>query len=131
MAEFFNIGTLDTLVTIRKCIITSGRQGGKSYTFTDYSTVYANVDLRVNEQVNEGNLEQGEFINLTIYKIPELTTRWQVSFGGRIYEITAIDPISRLSPVCTLSLHDVGAAPEQSDNTEPAAPAGDNSEEEG
>ena len=111
MENKFNIGTLDTLVTIQKCVITSGEEGGKQYTFTDYANVYANVDLRANEQVSEGNLEQGEFINMTIYKISDLTTRWRVKYDGNLYEITGIDLIDRISPVCTLALHYIGVAP--------------------
>ncbi len=105
MDNYFNIGTLDTLVTIQKCVISKGVEGSKSYTFTDYSSVYANVEQRIDEQVSIGNLEQGDYVSLTIYKIPELTTRWRVKIDGRVYEITAIDPIDRLFPVCTLSLH--------------------------
>ncbi len=105
MADFINIGTLDTLVTLLKCVITSGSEGGKSYTFTDYRNVYANVDHRAEEQVSIGNLEEGQYITLTIYKVPELTTRWRVRVDGVVYEITAIDNIDRLSPFCTLSLH--------------------------
>ena len=55
--------------------------------------------------MNTGNLEEGEFIQLTIYKVPQLTTRWQVKIEGVSYEITAIDPISRLSPLCILTIH--------------------------
>jgi len=103
----FNIGSLDTLVTIKQCVISQGAQGAKSYTFTEHSQVYANVDRRVDEQVSIGNLEEGQYIDLTIYKIAALTTRWRVVVEGRTYEITAIDPISRVSPLCTLSLHEI------------------------
>ncbi len=111
MENKFNIGTLDTLVTIQKCIITRGDEGDKRYTFTDFANVYANVDLRANEQVSEGNLEQGESITMTIYKIAELTTRWRVKYDGNLYEITGIDLLERVSPVCTLALHYIGVAP--------------------
>lgn len=122
MDNYINIGTLDTLVTIQQCVITQGKQGGKSYTFSDYSNVYANIDRRINEQVSIGNLEEGDYVSLTIYKIPDLTTRWRVKFSGRVYEITGIDPIDRLSSLCVLTLHDIGAAepdPEPTPTPEP------------
>lgn len=105
MDNQINIGTLDTLVTILRCEISRNQEGAKVFTFPEFRQVYANVDRRVDEQVNTGNLEQSQFINLTIYKIPELTTRWRVRVKTQTFEITGIDPISRVSPLCTLSLH--------------------------
>lgn len=107
MDSHVNIGTLDTLVTVQKCVISYGSEGGKTYTFTDFRDVYGNVDRRISEQVSIGNLEDGDYIALTIYKIPELTTRWRVKIDGQAYEITAIDLIERISPFCTLTLHAV------------------------
>lgn len=105
MANEVNIGTLDTLVTLRTVVESQSAEGAKKYSFADFRNVYGNVDRRVNEQVNTGNLEEGDFVALTIYKVPELTTRWQVKIDGLSYEITAIDPIDRLSPFCILTLH--------------------------
>ena len=104
---YFNTGDLDTLVTINRCVITMDSEGGKKYTFTKFRDVYANVDRRVSEQVNIGNLEGGDYIALTIYKIPELNSTWQVVVAGQQYEITDIDLGERLSPFCTLTLHAV------------------------
>ena len=42
-----------------------------------------------------------------VYKVKPLTTRWRVVVEGRSYEITGIDPISRVSPLCHLTLHAV------------------------
>ena len=105
MDNHINIGTLDTLVAILRCEISRNQEGAKVFTFPAFRQVYANVDRHADEQVNTGNLEQGEYISLTIYKIPELTTRWRVRVEGQTFEITGIDPISRVSPLCTLSLH--------------------------
>ena len=100
----FNTGDLDTLVTIQQCVISYGSEGQKTYTFTDFRDVYANVDRRFSEQVSVGNLEDSDYITLTIYKIPELTTRWRVKIGSQSYEISAIDMGDRLSPFCVLSI---------------------------
>lgn len=105
--DYFNTGNLDTLVTINSCTITKDSEGGKKYTFTKFRDVYANVDRRVSEQVSIGNLEGGDYIALTIYKIPELDSTWQAVVSGQKYEITAIDLGERLSPFCVLTLHAV------------------------
>ena len=104
MENRINFGELDTLVLLRSCIITYGTQGAKKYTFQDYERVYAKVDRNVSESVTNTNLEQGVDITLTIYKVSALTTRWRVVLDGKAYEITGIDPISRLSPLCHLNL---------------------------
>lgn len=107
MENRINIGELDTLVLLRSCVITKGPQGAKKYTFQDHSEVFAKVDREVSENVTNTNLEQGQELTLTIYKVRTLTTRWRVVVEGRTYEITGIDPISRVSPFCTLTLHAV------------------------
>ena len=105
MEEHVNIGGLDTLVTLRAVTIGRSKDGSKTNIFRDHGDVFAHIERRIDEQVNTGNLEEGEFIQLTIYKVPQLTTRWQVKIEGVSYGITAIDPISRLSPLCILTIH--------------------------
>ena len=104
MENRINIGELDTKVLLRSCAITYGAQGAKKYTFQDYAEVFAKVDRNVSESVTNTNLEQGVDITLTIYKVAALTTRWRVVVEGKAYEITGIDPISRVSPLCHLTL---------------------------
>jgi len=104
---YFNTGDLDTLVTINRCAISYGKDNAKKYSFVKFRDVYANVDRRISEQVNIGNLEGGDYIALTIYKIPELDSTWQVVVKGQKYEITAVDLGDRLSPFCTLTIHAV------------------------
>lgn len=108
MANDINIGDFDTLVTILKGVKTSTAQGAKGFTYTAYRQVFGKVDLNVSETVENTNLEQGQYIQLSIYKIDSLTTRWRVVVNGETYEITGIDPISRSSRICTLTLHSVG-----------------------
>ena len=107
MENRINIGELDTKVLLRSCVITYGAQGAKKYTFQDYAEVFAKVDRNVSESVTNTNLEEGVDITLTIYKVAALTTRWRVVVEGKAYEITGIDPISRVSPLCHLTLHAV------------------------
>ena len=105
MENRINFGELDTKVLLRSCEITYGAQGAKKYTFRDYAEVFAKVDRNVSESVTNTNLEQGVDITLTIYKVAALTTRWRVVLDGKAYEITGIDPISRISPLCHLTLN--------------------------
>ena len=102
-----NIGDLDTLVRILRPEQSIGSQGETRFTFTENSKVYAKVERNASEFVANTNLEEGRSIELTTYKIPGLTTRWRVSVEGVTYEITGIDPISRVSPLCILSLQAV------------------------
>ena len=105
MAAAYNIGEMDTLVTLLQCVISYGAQGAKKYTFSQHSKVFAKVDRSVSESVTNTNLEQGQDVSLTIYKVAGLTTRWRVAIGENVYAVTGIDPISRVSPICILALH--------------------------
>ena len=107
MESKFNIGEMDTLVTVNKVTQATGSQGEKKFTYTFFRDVYAKVERNVSEIVSNTNLEQGDYVQLTIHKIAELTTGWQIMLQGRTYEITGIDPISRVSPVCVLSIHSI------------------------
>ena len=104
MADLYQIGDFDTLVTIREKILTTGDQGQKTYTWRDHSRVWAKVVRRIAEMVDYGNLEDGHSLEIHIYKIPGLDTRWQVVVDGKPYEIKSVDMIDRISPVCILSL---------------------------
>ena len=107
MENRINIGELDTKVTLLQCVISYGSQGAKKYTFSEHSRVFAKVDRSVSESVTNTNLEQGQEVSLTIYKVDGLTTRWRVDIGGIVYAVTGIDPVSRVSPLCVLTLHAV------------------------
>ena len=90
MENRINFGELDTLVLLRSCVITYGTQGAKKYTFQDYERVYAKVDRNVAENVTNTNLEEGQEITLTIYKVKALTTRWRVVVEGRLMLLTLL-----------------------------------------
>lgn len=102
-----NIGELDTLVTVQKCVITRGPQGDKRMEYRDHSRVWAKVERNVNEMVVNDNLEESNAIELTVYKIPGLDRNWRVVVDGIPYSITGIDPISRISPLNVLSLRGI------------------------
>lgn len=107
MENSINIGELDTLVSIQKCVTTQGAQGNKKTEYTEHSRVWAKVERNINEMVNNANLEETNNIELTCYKIPDLSVRWRVVIDGIPYNITAIDPISRVSPLNILSLEGI------------------------
>lgn len=107
MENSINIGELDTLVIIQRCVTTQGAQGNKKTEYFEHSKVWAKVERNVNEMVSNSNLEESNSIELTCYKIPELTVRWRVIVDGIPYDITAIDPISRVSPLNILTLEGI------------------------
>ncbi len=97
MDGYFNIGDMDTIITVQSVTQTIGERGQKKVTVTKYADVYAKVDRRINERVDDGNLEAGESVEVLMYKIPELTSRWRLLIDDVPYEIVSIDPISRIS----------------------------------
>ena len=99
-----NIGELDTLVTMQMCMITKGPQGDKRLEYVHHSQVWAKVERNVTEMVSNSNLEEDNTIELTCYKIPSLDRNWRVVIDGMPYGITAIDPVSRVSPLNILTL---------------------------
>lgn len=107
MENNINIGELDTLVTLQKGEVAQGAQGNKRLEFSEHSRVWAKVERNINEMVSNGNLEEGNIIELTCYKVRGLDRNWRVIVEGLPYEITAIDPISRVSPLNILSLRGI------------------------
>lgn len=104
MENKINIGELDTLVILQKGEVTQGAQGNKRLEFSEHSRVWAKVVRNINEMMANSNLEEGNVIELTCYKVKSLDRNWRVIVDGIPYEITGIDPISRVSPLCILSL---------------------------
>lgn len=104
MENSINIGELDTLVLVQKCILTHGSQGQKRQQWQDHSQIFAKVERNIDEMVSNGNLEEGNTLELTCYKIRELTIDWRIVVDGYPYQITGINPISRVSPLCIISL---------------------------
>lgn len=104
MPDVYQIGDFDEMVTLRERVIATGDQGQKTYAWRDRSRVWAKVVRRASEMIDNGNLEDGKSLEVRIYKIKDLDTRWQVLVDGKPYEIRNIDNIDRISPVCILSL---------------------------
>lgn len=102
-----DIGNMDKLVTLQACVITRNAQGAKVKTYADFRKVWAKIDYSADEQVAYGNLEAGNVIYLTIYKVRELDTRWRVLIDNVAWEISSIDTIERLSAVCRLTLNSI------------------------
>lgn len=104
MTNEINIGELDTLVTVLECVVTTGAQGNKKSEHRTHSKVWAKVERTISETIGNGNLEENNTLEVTCYKIPGLTIRWRMIVEGVVYEITAIDPVSRISPLNILTL---------------------------
>lgn len=105
MENRINIGELDTTVVVLKYTESFGAESELIKTWVEHSRPFAKVERETNESVSMGNLEERQTLTLTMYKIPELTTRWRISVDGQPYEIRDIDPVSRISPLCILTVH--------------------------
>lgn len=107
MENLINIGELDTLVTLFVPAASRGPEGEKQASFTKHSDVFAKIDRDVTDQLSYDNFDGKDNAALTIYKVPCMTTRWQVGIDGHMYEILSIDPISRVSPLCQVNVQSI------------------------
>jgi len=107
MENRINIGELDTLVTLLAPSASLGSEGEKKFTYTPYSRVFAKVDRDTTDTLAYDNFDGRDNVSLTIYKVKAMNTRWQVSIEGKTYEILSIDQVSRVSPLCILSLQSI------------------------
>lgn len=107
MENKYNIGTLDTLVTLLAPTASIGSEGEKKSTYTVHSQVYANVDREITDQLAFDNYDGEDNSAIIIYKVKGMNTRWMVEISGHRYEIVSIDTVSRVSPVCVVSIKSV------------------------
>ena len=105
MENRINIGELDTRITVLQYTETRGDEGELIKTWVDHSKPYARVERETSEQISMGNLEERQVLTVTMYKIQEMTTRWRLVVDGQPYEISDIDPVSRISPLCHVTVH--------------------------
>lgn len=105
MENKLNIGEMDTLVQLVPMTQSTGDQGEKIWTAGTPRSVFAKLEASVDETIGDGNLEADRVVVATVYKVADLTTRWQVVANGQTFEIRSIDPISRVSPLCQLTLN--------------------------
>lgn len=104
MENRINIGEMDTLIKVYSCTIDRAAQAEKKFTYSLHSEVFAKVEQDVEESVSNTNLEAVASGTVTIYKIPGMTTRWQLDIHGVRYVIEGIDPVSRISALCRVSV---------------------------
>lgn len=102
-----NIGLMDTKITVVRVTIGRGNQGQKQRQENVYGDVMAYLEPLTDEMVADDNLEARTGMSVTIYKIPDLTVRWRLVIRDVPYEIRSIDPISRWSPLCTLTAYTI------------------------
>lgn len=107
MENQFNIGELDTLVTLFAPVSGRGPEGEKYSSFEEFSKVFAKIDRDVADQLSFDNYDGRDNATLTIYKVGTMTTRWQVGIEGRRYEILSIDPVKRVSPLCLVNVQSI------------------------
>ena len=107
MENKINFGELDTLVTLYAPTQGRGAEGEKYSTYAEFSQVYAKVDRDVTDQLSFDNYDGRDNVSLTIYKVKEMNTRWQVGIAGTRYEILSVDTVSRVSPLCVVSIQSI------------------------
>lgn len=105
MENKLNIGEMDTLIQLVPMTQSRGSQGEKIWAPGSPVSVFAKLEVTVDETIGDTNLEADRVVVATIYKKPGLNTRWRVLADGQTFEIRAIDPISRVSPLCQLTLN--------------------------
>ena len=98
-----NIGEMDTLVTVQSVTQTIGNRGQKTFTRQTVGRVYARLEWQVDETPENNNLEELRTVEVAMYKIPGMNTRWQLLIDGDPFDIVAIDPIDRWSKICILT----------------------------
>lgn len=103
MAEYVNIGDLDTKIAVWAIAQGRGSEGQNTRTRTKHSEVFARVERTADDGVSDDNYESGTTVSVLMYKIQAMTTRWQLEIDGVPYEITSIRPLSRISPFCEVS----------------------------
>lgn len=107
MENKINFGQLDTLVTLYAPTQGRGSEGEKYSTYVEFSQVFAKVDRDVTDQLSFDNYDGRDNVSLIIYKVKEMNTRWQVGIAGTRYEVLSIDSISRVSPLCQVSIKSI------------------------
>ena len=105
MENRLNIGEMDTLIQLVPMTQSTGAEGEKVWTAGSPRAVFAKLETSVDETIGDGNLEADRTMVATVYKVPDLNTRWRVIVGGQSFEIRSIDPVSRVSPLCQLTLN--------------------------
>ena len=105
MENKLNIGEMDTLIQLVPMTQSTGAEGEKVWTAGTPRNVFAKLESSIDETIGDSNLEADHVVVATIYKVPDLNTRWRVIANGQTFEIRSIDPISRVSPLCQLTLN--------------------------
>lgn len=105
MENKLNIGEMDTLIQLVPMTQSTGAEGEKVWTAGTPRNVFAKLESRIDETIGDSNLEADRIVVATVYKVPDLNTRWRVIANGQTFEIRSIDPISRVSPLCQLTLN--------------------------
>ena len=101
------LGTFDEAITLCEWSLSRGPEGQKIETYTDLALVYAKVLPTVTEGVYSDNQEAKETAVATIYKRDDISSRWRVRWNNKIYNIVAMDMLTRLSPYMKLTIEEV------------------------
>lgn len=98
MADSVNIGRFDERITLLSCETTIGTRGEKVETYRPVRETVAHVEPATSESDASNNIFSGRSINITLYRVKEMDTRWRIRWRGKAYNIKTIDAVDRISP---------------------------------
>jgi head-tail adaptor len=98
MADKVDIGRFDEIVELLECHTTRGTRGEKIETYVPERKTVAHVEPATSETDADSNIYSGRSIVVSMYAVPEMSTRWRIAWRGTPYNIKTIDTIDRLSP---------------------------------
>ena len=98
MADSVNIGRFDERITLLACETTRGSRGEKVETYHPVRETVAHVEPATSESDASNNIFSGHSINVTLYRVKGMDTRWRIQWQGKAYNIKTIDAIERISP---------------------------------
>ena len=96
--EFINPGDLDRRVTIVRLNRTRGTKGQEIVERKTIATRSASVDIVSNdEDVEDSNVGSVHWIDVTMYRFPDMQVTDELEFDGGRYNITSINEV-RMTP---------------------------------
>lgn len=99
MADNVNIGKFEEIILLLACETTTDDNGEKVETYHPVKRTLAHVEPATSESDASNNIYSGHSINVTLYRVPGMDTRWRIVWKGKGYNIKTIDPIERISPI--------------------------------
>lgn len=97
-----SLGSLTTKITLYAPVQTKNAKGAVENSYQKMADVYANVvEVPQTESGVDSNLVALNQIDIKMYIVKELTTRWRVEYDGQMYNVLSKAQAER-QPIMTL-----------------------------